>query len=357
MNTGIGKVITLGSVAALALGVCLYWLLLAAPGGESATRTFILPLGTPPETALAELERQGHIKSAWAFGLVHSARVAPGAYRLASDMDAFTVARRLAAEPQMKWVVIPEGWRKEQIAELLAATLDWSEREKLDWLTVATARNREEIEGVYFPDTYLIPADEDAEQVAKRLRARFHEKFAPHAEEALKQNIKWTSLLTIASLIQREAAGKADMPLIAGILWNRLLQDHKLDVDATVQYARDTDQSYGIEPCGTPADPARPAAATDCDGAALAPAAGAYLGMAAWWAPITIDDKRNDSRFNTYRHRKLPPHPIANPGLAAIEAALFPQKTECFYYLHAPNGDIHCAATYPEHLNNIERFL
>ena len=83
MNTGIGKVITFGSVAALALGVCLYWLLLAAPGSESATRTFILPLGTPPKNVLAELERQGQIKSAWAFGLVHSARIAPGAYRLA----------------------------------------------------------------------------------------------------------------------------------------------------------------------------------------------------------------------------------------------------------------------------------
>ena len=75
-----------------------------------------------------------------------------------------------------------------------------------------------------------------------------------------------------------------------------------------------------------------------------------------WWSPIKIADKNIDSPYNTYRNTGLPPHPISNPGIEAIKAALFPEKTDCFFYLHA-QGQIHCAKTYEEHQKNIEKYL
>ncbi len=274
---------------------------------------------------VANLKEQGFIKNTWAFDFAlkwksGSRAIAAGGYRISKSMNAWQIADALLQEPYMKWVVITEGLRKEEIADILAEALGWSEAETKEWITVDTIKQSDYFEGVYFPDTYLIPKDEPAAQVVGRLQAKFQEKFAPYAQEALKQNIKWTTLLKIASIVQREAAGKDDMPLVAGILWNRILKGMKLEADSTLQYARGK-----------------------TDGG--------------WWAPITVADKKTDSPYNTYLHKGLPPHPISNPGLDAIEAALYPAKTDCLYYLHDSSKIIHCVKTYEEHLKNIETYL
>jgi UPF0755 protein len=122
-------------------------------------------------------------------------------------------------------------------------------------------------------------------------------------------------------LIQREAAGKDDMALISGVIWNRLLNDQPLEIDATIQYARVNDGS-------------------------------------GWWAPIKASDIDTiDSAYNTYKNTGLPPTPISNPGLDAIEAALNPEETECFYYLHDKDRQIHCSKTLEEHEANVEKYL
>ncbi len=141
----------------------------------------------------------------------------PGAYKISKSMTAWQVAETFKEGPYMKWVVIPEGLRKEQIADILANQLGWNEDAEKKWVTTYTSMNYDEIEGLYFPDTYLIPVDEEPLKVADRLRTKFNEKFQPYTQEALKQNIKWTTALKLASIVQREAAGKDDMPLIAGI--------------------------------------------------------------------------------------------------------------------------------------------
>jgi UPF0755 protein len=84
---------------------------------------------------------------------------------------------------------------------------------------------------------------------------------------------------------------------------------------------------------------------------------GDYVSQGDWWTPIKPEDKNITSAYNTYRNGGLPPHPICNPGLAAIKAVLNPQETDCFYYLHDNNRQIHCAVTYEEHLDNIEVYL
>jgi UPF0755 protein len=76
-----------------------------------------------------------------------------------------------------------------------------------------------------------------------------------------------------------------------------------------------------------------------------------------WWAPITVADKQIDSPFNTYKYKGLPPHPISNGGIPAIEAVLNPQTTDCLYYLHDKNHVTHCSVTYEEHLQNIQTYL
>jgi UPF0755 protein len=291
----------------------------------SESERFVVSLDTLAiDQVGGNLLEQGFIKDKTAFiekfGAETDKLVIPGGYKLAKNMDLLRIVAVLRKQPYMKWVVIPEGLRKEEIAELLGNTLGWTSAQKTEWISVDTAVKPEYLEGVYFPDTYLIPVDETPAKVAERLRAKFNEKFSIYLPEFSAQNIKWTTGLTLASIVQREAAGQDDMPLIAGILWNRLEQGMALNADATLQYARG-----------------------DIGGG--------------WWAQISASDKLTDTPYNTYRYKGLPPHPICNPGIAAVEAVLNPAQTDCLYYLHDSRRVTHCANAYEEHLANIEKYL
>lgn len=269
------------------------------------------------------LQDGGYITDGTAFATTLSkekTQVAPGAYKISKEMTTAQIDKVLHGKPYMKWVVIKEGLRKEEIATLLATTLGWTTKQKTTWITKDTATSAEYTEGVYYPDTYLIPVAEEPALVAKRLIAKFNENFAEYLPQFTAKNIKWARALTLASIVQREASNANDMPLIAGILWNRLNQDMSLGVDATLQYIRG-DTGKG------------------------------------WWAPITVADKKTDSPFNTYKYKGLPPHPISNPGLSAIRAVLNPTKTDCLYYLHDKSRITHCAMTYEEHQANIQKYL
>ncbi|MFA6270230.1 MAG: endolytic transglycosylase MltG [Candidatus Paceibacterota bacterium] len=314
---------TITGIVITILAAFLYLIFFQTAESQAEPERFVMPLKSD-QTAFGLLKSQEFIKNNFGFGIASLLRglggVDPGGYKISKSMTAWQIAGILNQEPYMKWVVIPEGLRKEEIADLLTTTLGWSEKEKSDWINTYTAMDFDHTEGVYFPDTYLIPVDESPLDVAKRLRAKFEEKFAPYAKEALAEDIKWTTLIKLASIIQREANGHDDMPLIAGILWNRLLKNMKLEVDATLQYARG-DKGDG------------------------------------WWAPITPAEKQIDSPYNTYKNTGLPFHPISNPGLSAIEAALHPTSTNCLYYLHDSSGEIHCSDTFEGHKQNITNYL
>lgn len=270
-----------------------------------------------------ELRRAGFIKSSTAFSLAFRVYdtgrgVQEGGYQLSPSMDTLTIAKRLASPPYLVWVTFPSGWRKEQIADLLTKKLGWSEEERTHWIGVDTVLAGDVVEGVYYGDTYLIPVDQDPSYVAGRLRGRFQDVFAPYATEAAQRGIAWQDVVTMASLIEREAA-KDDKHLISGILWNRIDAGMGLQVDATLQYIRGTRGN--------------------------------------WWPVPSVADKKVDSPFNTYKYRGLPPHPIANPSLESIEAALHPTKTTCVYYLHDDDGTIHCSQTYAGQLRNVNKYL
>jgi UPF0755 protein len=293
-----------------------------APAAE--TERFVVPLeANTIDQVAASLVEQGYIKDASAFTSALAAKeqtISSGGYKLSKEMSVAQIMKVLQQKSYMKWVVIPEGLRKEEIAALLGGELGWTKSQQELWISTYTKMRFDYIEGVYFPDTYLIPVDEEPLKVAERLEAKFNENFAPYLPEFNQQNIKWTTGLTLASIVQRESANDGQAPLIAGILWNRLNQNMTLNVDATLQYVRG-DKGNG------------------------------------WWAPITLADKQTDSPYNTYLNKGLPPHPICNPGIPAIEAVLNPAQTDCLYYLHGKDGQIHCSKTYEEHQKNIEQYL
>lgn len=340
-------------IVAVVIGLVIYNSYFGAPQANAEPGQVTVPLGSGDFIQLSELlKEKGFIKSETGFKLAYFKTMgigltattcvdcyAPGAYKLSKSMTAWELANMIKKGPYMKWVVIPEGLRKEQIVEILAdpLSLNWSEKQKSDWITNFTAMQYDYIEGVYFPETYLIPVDETPLNVANRLRAKFNEKFEPYAKEALAQNIKWDTLLKIASIVQREAAGKDDMPLVAGILWNRLLKGMKLETDATIQYIRDDVIHYGKARFDT-----QPTT---------------YTSDGDWWTPIKVADMDIASPYNTYRNKGLPPHPISNPGLDAINAVLHSTETECLYYLHDSARQIHCAKTYEDHQQNISAYL
>lgn len=356
------KFISIGGLilAVIVIGF-IYLLNFTAPQKQAEAQTFIVLQNAKQQDVVKNLHDKGFIKSVWAFNFVWDLEgnsdliIQPGGYQISKNSSPWKLAQELVYDRKMQWVVIPEGWRKEQIAELLAKTFNWQPKEKNIWVNTQTAMKFDYVEGVYFPDTYLIPVNESPSQIAERMRRRFDEQFAPAAKEAINQNIKWTTALKLASIVQREAGGKDDMPIIAGILWNRLLKDMKLEVDATVQYARDSKLAYAADPCEDPNSGLRQSG--NCYNPELMQMSVPYTGIQNWWKPITPADKDLGSLYNTYLYKGLPPHPIDNPGLDSINAVLHPADTECLYYLHDSNRQIHCAKTYEEHLQNIDQYL
>jgi UPF0755 protein len=270
------------------------------------------------------LKKEGFIRSRTTFnialvGALKGKKIRPGGSQISASWVLWSGAGALARPPYLVFFTFPPGWRKEQIADKLAKTFSWTTAQKTEWINVDTAPSASFVEGVYYPDTYLIPSDQSPLQVAQRFTDRFQQAFAESASEAQQQGIPWTDVITMASLLEREAAGAEDMPLIAGIMWNRLDNNMALQIDATLQYAKGTEGN--------------------------------------WWPIPTSADKYIKSPFNTYLHTGLPPHAIAEPGLGAIHAVLNPEPTDCIYYLHDPKGQIHCSVNYKGQLRNVNKYL
>lgn len=320
------KTLVILTIFVLFLGLIFFFINpFKAPSNDSKQYVFTVGKDTDDEVISLRLVEEGFIRSMIAFEIAKSltgsqGQIEDGGYYLSKNMSAFKIIGELSKGPDLKWITVVPGMRKEQIGEILQKELEWSDEHLENWNETYTAMRFDHIEGVYFPDTYLIPVEESGLEIANRMINNFNEKFAPFQEEFAKQNIIWTTGLKLASLIQREAAGSEDMKLISGILWNRLQNNQKLDIDATVQYAK-----------------------------------GKTNGR--WWPPVYGSDIQSiDSPYNTYKYVGLPPHPISNPGLEAIDAVLNPEDTDCFYYLHS-RRQIYCAETYEEHLENIEKHL
>jgi uncharacterized YceG family protein len=223
------------------------------------------------------------------------------------------------ASPNIRTVKIDAGMRKEEVVARFAKTLGWTLAEQKQFITLHTKANNNRSEGYYLPGTYIVSAKAKPAEVSKIISDRFKEKvLAPLTAGGKTNVINIDTAIKIASIIQREAAGKSDARIVSGIIWNRIFQGMSLDMDATLQYAKGTDKK--------------------------------------WWPKVVSEDKYIISPFNTYKNKGLPPTAISNPSVDAIQAALNPIKTTSIFYIHDDYGNIHTARTYQEHVANIKRY-
>ncbi len=223
------------------------------------------------------------------------------------------------ANPSVRIIKVSEGLRKEEIAQVVGDKLGWDDTEKEEFVNAHLALSISDMEGYYFPKSYMVQKTEDPLGMSQIMLSQFKKATQNIPKAKTTKIVNEDTAVKIASIIQREAGGKGDMRLISGIIWNRIFKGMKLQMDATLQYAKGNEE----------------------DG---------------WWPQVVPADKKIVSPYNTYLHADLPPHPIANPGLAAIEAAYNPIKTTCLFYLHDKQGNIHCSATYEGHKANIAKY-
>ncbi len=223
------------------------------------------------------------------------------------------------ANPSSRYVVLNSGLRKEEVAAILAKELGWNDDERYIFIVMDQRLDKKNMEGYYTPGSYIIPNSAKPSVAYKTIMTKFDEEIKSQYASSTAQIINIDLALKIASIIEREAGGKDDMRLISGVIWNRIFKEMRLEMDATLQYAKGNSK----------------------DG---------------WWTNVESKDKYIDSPYNTYKNAGLPPTPISNVSISAIKAALNPKKTKCIFYLHDRRGNIHCSVTYKEHLANIKKY-
>ncbi len=283
--------------------------LLSVDPANKTQVAIVIPKAQAAGVTIEELSAKKIIKSSLAAKIYlrvtgFGSRIQSGTFLVSASQSVPEIINTLSQKPKDVWVTIPEGWRREQIADRFAAELAGvgGAFSKEEFLTLTLG-----LEGQLFPDTYLVPRNSTASDIKKYLLNNFSAK-APGIDK---------ETLILASLVEREGKTDADRPVIAGILQNRLQAGWPLQVDATLQYTQ---------------------------------------GNAANWWPSNLNTKL-PSIYNTYLHPGLPPAPIANPGLAAINAALHPETSNYWYYIHDTDGVVHYAATLSEHNSNIDKYL
>ncbi len=264
-----------------------------------------------------ELSADGVIRSRRAFEMLvmtfgSDSHISEGEYYFEKPVSVVEVAMHIAGRQfgiDKKKITFPEGFSNKEMAARLDATFDTFDSE----LFLSLAKGQE---GYLFPDTYGFFPSTTPDVMIAALKKNFQKKTESLQNDFNTSKRSRADILVMASIIEKEAAGDNDRAIISGILWNRIDASIPLQVDAPFLY---------------------------------------LLGKES--KDLTRKDLTFDSPYNTYTHKGLPPTPINNPGLAAITAALHPETSEYFYYLHDKDGMIHYAKTYAEHKKNIQKYL
>jgi len=226
-----------------------------------------------------------------------------------------------------------EGWRAEEFARLATNNLDNIDFQEF----VNLAKDRE---GFLFPDTYSVNKDIQEKELLDMFIANFNERTKEILTETNLTRVGLTKeqVIIFASMIEREIHTEEDRPVVAGIIIKRWREDTKLDVDATTQYVAAWQDICGApERCVPPFED---------------------IESFDWWPSIlTQDDLELDSPYNTRKNLGLPPAPISNPGLSAIEAVLNAKESPYYFYLTDSEGAIHYATTLDEHNSNTTKYI
>ena len=298
---------------------------------DGELKDFLIPKGYSASQIGNKLGKEGLIRSPLAFKMYvqvtgQAKKIQAGEYNLSSDLNLFKVVELLVKGPSEIWVTVPEGFRREEIARRFAVNFEVEDRDGFIRQFMAASAD---MEGFLFPDTYLFPKTASPSAVVAGMRANFDRKVDSQMKKDIElSEYNLSQIIVMASIVERETLSDAERPLVAGILFKRLEAGWPLQADATVQYAA------GNIRCKT--------SDIDCK----------------WWEPPTGQDISGiSSLYNSYRYPGMPPGPIANPGLSSIKAAVYPQSSDYWYYLHAPSGEIYYASTLEEHNQNIRDYL
>ncbi len=347
-------------------------MLFVPASNDDSVKEFEIVAGTPAREIAENLAAAGLVLDAELFeayvrSIGRAQELKAGTFPLRAGMTPVQIAEALlAAQAPGVPVTIREGWRFEQVADALeregvvsgedyrrtAQTPDLAALSKLApsnaaavpgvdppaccevkidrWPFLEGLPPGASLEGFLFPATYELPAVEPsaAELIARQLDA-FAVRIMPlylKAEADGDDPPSLYSLLIMASIVEREAVVAEERPTIAGVLYNRLTSDMRLEIDATVQYA------MGYQPQSNQ-----------------------------WWkTPVFLEEYQGvHSPYNTYLHKGLPPGPIASPGEESFRAVLYPERHGYLYYVAAADGSgAHVfAQTYAEHLENVQRYM
>lgn len=254
-----------------------------------------------------------------------------GEFKIFPSLSIPEIVDVISKGPQELWVTIPEGLRREQIIERFITVLEMP-GDRTSLFREEFLEESEGKEGFLFPDTYLFPRDVKVDTVISAMRNTFDKRLSEIGGDG-SSKLSLGESVVLASIIERETKADVERPVVAGILLNRLDTKMGLQADATVQYA------IASAKCKTRLRQ------------------GSSEAQCVWWPILVRDDLQIDSPYNTYKYRGLPPTPIANPGLAALRAAIYPEESDYFYYIHDPEGNIHYAKTLEEHNENVRQYL
>ncbi len=317
--------LTLVLVLELAFAIWFAWAALL-PLQPSQTTFVLLRPGWSTRHIARDLQQQGVIRSSAAFLMVQYVKglhtLKAGEYKFDQPANALDVWSRLVrGDVYARTVVVPEGFNMYDIA---AAVEQAGLGPASDFLTAARSdiflvRNidpdAKSLEGYLFPDTYQFTRIDTAHDIAAAMVHRFRQEAQ---KIGLLGNADMYRIVTMASIVEKETADPKERPLVAGVYYNRLGRNMALAADPSVIYA--------------------------------ALLAGRYRGT------IYASDLQFDSPYNTYKFPGLPPGPIANPGVASLQAAMHPAHTDFLYFVSDNKGHHRFARDLQEHARNVAAY-
>ena len=245
-----------------------------------------------------------------------------GEYLLSAAMTPLQVLEIMVkGDVKLHKLTIPEGYNTYQIAELVAQTgfgtiEDFIRAASDTALVQKMGITAESLEGYLFPDTYYFPRDATINQIISTMVKRFWSIYTPEwKEHGQSIGLNVHQIVTLASIIEKETGAAFERPIISSVFHNRLRKKMRLESDPTV--------IYGIE---------------NFDG------------------NLTRKHLKTYTPYNTYKIRGLPVGPIANPGRASLEAALYPDKTAYIYFVSKKNSTHHFSKTLKEHNRAVRKY-
>ncbi|NUM25191.1 MAG: endolytic transglycosylase MltG [Candidatus Buchananbacteria bacterium] len=322
--------IILGLVIIFIFGWAYYSYDIKTPiAGSQETKEFVVEPGWGSTKISHELKRAGLIRNAYVFQLyvwTHDidTRLQDGEYFLSPAQNLKEIAQILSRGAGLtKEVTLTfiEGWNNQDIAEYLeelgiASQDDFFEiiQTKADWWDeyelLASRPKNHDLEGYLFPDTYRVFHDATITDIVRKTLDNLDKKITPELRQEISRQGKTIhEILTLASILEKEVSSDKDRKIVADIFYKRLAIGMPLQADSTVNYA--TGKSV---------------------------------------ARSSADDLQADSPYNTYKHKGLPPGPIANPSLSSIMAAIYPEKNAYYYFLTTPDGHVVYNETHDGHV-------